>query len=268
MSLIVFCSQKGSPGASLTSLAVAAAWPVREGRRRVLVEADPAGGVLAMRYGLSREPGLLSLATSVRHGVTAGADIMDHTQALPGGLLAIVSPEHSSSIEASLAAAGPALGSALSSVDDLDVIVDIGRLSASSPTRSLLTHADVVFMVARPTPEHIVPGAEQLQAIPNGRWCLIGEKPHTPTQVVEAFGIPAQVIADDSRGAQLLEEGGAPKRVRKSALVRSARALGEHLDHILNPASLSAALPEKAEPEMLPPSEPAATPLIASGTES
>ena len=58
MALICFASQKGSPGATLSALTVAAAWPNLAGRRKLLVEADPDGGVLAVSYRLGREPGL------------------------------------------------------------------------------------------------------------------------------------------------------------------------------------------------------------------
>lgn len=239
MSLTVFCSQKGSPGATLTSLSVAASWPVREGRTRVLVEADPAGGVLALRYGLSREPGLLTLATAVRHGGATSADVLDNCQVLPGGLLSIVAPEHSSSIEAAFRAAGAGLGDALSQAPDLDVIVDIGRLTSTSPAGSLLSFADAVFMVARPTPEQIVAGAEQLRSVRNARWCLVGDKPYSAQQVTEAFGIPAFVLADDRRGAEAIETGGSAKRVRRSDLMRSARELAETIDAAVNPGAVS-----------------------------
>ena len=166
--------------------------------------------------------------------------------------MTIVSPERPGVIEALISTAGPVLGQALSGVQDLDVIVDIGRLTASSPTRSLLSFADVVFMVARPTPEQIVPGEEQLRQIANGRWCLIGERPYPPSEIVDKFGIPAQLIADDPRGAQALEAGGYPKRVKRSALVRSARDLGEQLDRMVNPGSLKASRPSIHEPEPAP----------------
>src|SRR5438477_511605 len=74
-----------SAGATTVALAIAG-WldPV------VLVEADPDGGVLALRYGLRREPGLLTLAASRD---LEGDMLSEHTQRLPGGLPVIVAPE-------------------------------------------------------------------------------------------------------------------------------------------------------------------------------
>ena len=57
MSLICLASAKGSPGVTTTALALAAAAPTDGGRRKLLLEADPSGGTLAIRYQLGRQPG-------------------------------------------------------------------------------------------------------------------------------------------------------------------------------------------------------------------
>ena len=54
MPLIALASVKGSPGVTTTCLALAAAWPAR---RRLVIEADPAGGDLGPWLGLPRAPG-------------------------------------------------------------------------------------------------------------------------------------------------------------------------------------------------------------------
>ena len=248
MALVLFGSQKGSPGASLTALAVAGTWPVRQGRQCLLVEADPAGGAIAMRYGLAREPGLLTLASAVRHGSATTDEILEHAQVLPGGLKCVVAPEHSSSVDAVFKSAGAALGQIFSASVDLDVIVDVGRLSSRSTASVLASFADTVFMVARPCVDQIVPGAEILKSSAVGRWCLIGERPYSAEHVAESFGIPAFVVADDPRGAQMLETGGSSKKLKRSALMRSARELAETIDGALNPTALQ---PETARPSQL-----------------
>ncbi len=234
MSLTVFGSQKGSPGATLTALAVAGAWAGREGRRIVLLEADPDGGVLAVRYGLGREPGLLSLAASARHGVTRG-DLWSHTQQIPGGLAVIVGPDRPDRATAAVNIAGATLGSWLAELPDVDVIADVGRLSPSSPALAFAAAADLVLMVARPTAEQIMPAAERVNTLrahnESAAWCLIGSKPHTPTEIEEVHHTPVLgVIADDPRGAAALEGGGNPKRIARSALARSAGELARLID--------------------------------------
>ena len=108
-------------------------------------------------------------------------------------------------------------------------------------------------MVARPTPEQIVPGAEQLRGVRNAHWCLIGEKPYSADHVAETFGIPAFVIADDARGAGAIVSGGSAKKVRRSDLVRSARELAEAIDTAVNPAILGEPASEPEVAEVLPP---------------
>lgn len=229
MALVVFGSQKGSPGASLTALVVAASWPTDPTRRTLLVEADPDGGVLAIRYQLGREPGLLSLAASGRHGV-ARSDLWSHTQELPGGLAAVVAPDRPDQATAALHAAGATLGAWLQSLPDVDVIADVGRLSPSSPALSFAAAADMILMVARPTAEQIQPAAERINTLqtvnPSVGWCLIGESPHTPNEIERVHKVTVVgVLADDPRGAAALERGGSDRRIRRSALIRSASEL-------------------------------------------
>lgn len=247
MALIVFGSQKGSPGASLTALAVAAAWPKRDGRKVVLLEADPDGGVLAVRYGLGREPGLLTLAASGRHGTNRDG-LWSHTQQLPGGLPVVVAPDRPGQASAALHTAGDTLGRWLQSLTDVDVVADVGRLSPYSPALSFTSAADMIMMVARPDAEQIQPAAERIKALramnESTGWCLIGTKPHTPAEIAEVHRIPVfGEIAHDTRGAHALERGGSPSRVRRSALVRSAADLASSIEGWLHPVIPSTAPP-------------------------
>ena len=164
MALICFASQKGSPGVTLTALAVAAAWPTYEGRRKLLIEVDADGGSLAIRYQLGRQPGLLTLAAAGRHGL--GRDeLWAHAQELPGGLAAILAPERADRATAVLSANAKNLGAWLAALPDVDVIADCGRLSPTSPAVVFAAHADLVLFVARPTAEQIQPAAERAAAL-------------------------------------------------------------------------------------------------------
>jgi hypothetical protein len=60
-------SVSGAPGASCAALGMAGLWPQHPA---LPVEADPSGGVIAARFGLSRGPGLNDLAAAARHGAT------------------------------------------------------------------------------------------------------------------------------------------------------------------------------------------------------
>ena len=91
MSLIVLASDKGSPGVTTTAVALAGVWP----RRAILAECDPAGGDLVYRTpaesGAPLNPniGMLSLATTARHGLSAH-QLEQHVQRMHGGLELVV----------------------------------------------------------------------------------------------------------------------------------------------------------------------------------
>ena len=239
MGLICFVSQKGSPGTTLTALAVAASWPTENGRRKLFVEADPFGGVLALRYQLGVEPGLLTLAAGVRGGIN-GSEVWNHAQELPGGLPAIVGPDRPDQANAVLSATGAKLGRWLADLEGVDVICDVGRVGSNSPARDLLACADLVLMVARPVAEQLQPAAQHLTSLGLDEdrfgWVLIGERPHNRAEVEAAFSIPViGVIGDDPRGAAALEHGASGGRLRRSLIVRSATTLAHHLAERLTP---------------------------------
>ena len=241
MSLICLASQKGAPGATLTALALAASWPTGGGRRVALVEADPAGGVLAIRYGLGVEPGLVSLAAVVRAGRHRGVDgVWDHAQELPGGRGAVVCPDGPEQVHSALRAAGTPVARWLAGLGGVDVIVDVGRLGPGSPARPFVAAADVVLMVARPDVEQLQPAARNLQVLAGERrpvaWVLVGARPHGPVEVEDVYGFDvAGVIAHDRRGADAVEGSGTRKRIERSALMRSATSLAADLAARLHP---------------------------------
>lgn len=254
MALICFASQKGAPGATMSALAVAAAWPNLSGRRKLLVEADPDGGVLAVRYRLGREPGLLSLVGAGSQGMSRDG-LWAHTQRLPGGLPVVVAPDRPEQTTAALVASGSALGEWLRSLDDVDVIADVGRLGVSSPAVPFATAADLLLMVARPTADQIQPAAERLDTLSRSTrhvgWCLIGTKPYSPEEIEDVHGIRVVgTLADDPKGAAALETGTSqPRRVR-SPLVRSAASFADALADWLHPDAEHVDQSEGTDPDV------------------
>lgn len=238
MAMICFASQKGAPGTTLSTLAIAAAWPSSAGRRKLVVEADPSGGLLALRYGLGLEPGLVTLAVAVRTGLEDPA-MWEHAQELPGGLAAIVGPDGPDRASSVLSTAGPALARWLGAVDNLDVFVDVGRLDPGGTASAFVRAGDLTLMVARPTAEQLQPAAQRMRALsveqPQFAWLLIGNSPYPAHEVEATFGYDvAGVITDDPKGAHALEHGAPVHRVRRSGLARSAAAIAESLVVNLN----------------------------------
>jgi hypothetical protein len=258
VTLVCFASFKGSPGTTLTALATAAAWPSPPDRRKLLLEADADGGTLAIRYRLPTKPGLLSLAAAARHGL-APEQVWDHAQLLPGGLPVVLGPEGPEQATEVLRSNGRDLGQWLRSLQGVDVIADVGRLSLGSAAFELARSADAVLGVARPEATQLQPAAQRMLALgpygPRVGWVLIGEKPYSAQAVTDAFGLPVvHVVADDRRGARLLESGSNPAKLRRSTLVRSVTGLAESLAAWLHPAADAA--DDDGEPLPAPPPAP------------
>lgn len=230
MTLICFASQKGSPGATLTALTIAATWPGIDEQRRVFVEADRAGGAVAHRYGLGTDPGLLTLAAAIR--TDNAANLWTHAQSIPGGLPAVVAPDAPVQVQATLSA-GSTLGSWLDE-RQVTAIADIGRLDAAGTSHPFLAHSSTIAVVVRPVAEQLQPATHTIRSLglkpDRVGWVLVGDRPHGVAEVEATFGIPVLgVIAEDTRTAGALTSGTAGKRISKSPLVRSAGSLADSL---------------------------------------
>lgn len=222
MAVIVVATAKHSPGATTTALALADAASAG-GRPVVVVEADPAGGDVAARFGLSTDPGLVSLAAAARRDVTSRT-LDEHTQVLPSGVRAVVAPtsvDQAAAALRALADAGPALWAGR------DVVIDVGRLDPSSPALFLAAAAGQVVWVTRPTVEgveHVRSRAAALRGVCRSVVVLVGERPYTARDVTAAIGLPVVgVLADDSRGAAAVAT--ASRAAWASVLARSARSV-------------------------------------------
>jgi hypothetical protein len=172
MTVVAVCSTKGSPGVTTLACALAASWPST--RRVVLVEADPAGGDLAVRFGLHRRPGLTTLAIALRDAPRAriaggsrsrswagsigpnelfaaathlAAELLDaHVQSVGGVFDVLVGPATPSSFHMIRGAFEPVAAMLASSRADL--VIDCGRLEAEPSV--LLGLADLVLLLVRP----------------------------------------------------------------------------------------------------------------------
>jgi hypothetical protein len=158
MALIVVGCDKGSPGASTTALALAAAWP----RPVLLAETDPSGSCLIYRLRtggqlLDPRTGLASLATATAGALTS-ALVGAHTQR--ADTLAVLLGPANQDQGAILAPLWPRLGPALANHTDhvgtpINVIADLGRLSHTSPALELLPHAARTVLVTRTGTENL-----------------------------------------------------------------------------------------------------------------
>lgn len=206
-----------SGGATTVALALAAHLDA------VLVEADPAGGVLALRHGLGREPGLATLA-----GTRPPVDLADHAQRLPSGIAAVVAPESPERAGQVLHMAGQRLASVLAGTAR-PVVVDAGRLLPGSPGLGLARAAAATLVVARPMPEHLVAAAEVAGALgATGHLVLVGSGRYRVHDVVRQLGCPVlAALPDDARSARSLAEGAA--LAARSPLARAVASMADDL---------------------------------------
>ena len=244
MALVCVGSVRAAPGATTLALCVGGSWP----RPAALLEADPAGGVLATRYQLGRTPGLADLAAMVENHA-APAVIWNTAQALPGGLAAVVAPESGDIAAGILNDVARPLGQWCARLGESDVIADCGRVGAGSPALGLLPAADVVLVVVRPRVEELYPAAHRVRNLIQGRMAtvglvLVGSRPYGPKEISAQLGVPVVgEIEDDSRAAAAIRDGGSARVLRRSALVRSVQSFVDDLA-----ADLGVETPAEAPP--------------------
>ena len=222
MTVITVGSVRGAPG--VTTFALLLAGGIEQA---VLVEADPAGSVLAIRYGLGREPGLTTLAASKPE---AAEGWRSHVQ-FAGGVPVVVGPDSPVSSEALWRGAGARLRSILRQIDAPAVVVDAGRLGSESS--ALLAASDLVLVLARPTAEHLVTLTHRIAffrgTCDSARFgiLLVGDGPYRTEHLGPSLG--ADVIGtlpDDPRAGSMLVKGGRSRAsFGRTRLARAAAGL-------------------------------------------
>jgi hypothetical protein len=253
MGFLAFASAKASPGVTTSIAALAASWPAD--RSLLVVELDPAGGDLAVRYDLSPEPGLVTLAAAGRRELDPET-LLAHSQLLPGGAAGhaprrlLAAPVSLDQASAALLALRGRLSGVLSAVAS-DVLVDCGRLDHASPSQRVATEADLLVMVARPVVAEVHHLSTRLDTLSprNLSLLLVGDRPYSVEEVGEAVGAaPLGTLPHDPRAAAALTAGDprALRVVRRSGLLRSAHAIAERLASWLGPST--PAPPAVAEP--------------------
>jgi hypothetical protein len=275
MALIALAADKGAPGVTTGSVALAAVWP----RPVLLAECDPAGGDICYwlpgtdGHRLDPGRGMLSLAVAARHGLQP-EQLWTHTQKLRGGLdvLAGVSTAEQGAGLGSLW--GPA-GAAFAALAEADVIADCGRLGPDGPHYDLLAHASAVILVTRPSVGDVIRLRDRVSVLSTalrrrGRSgtgvgiIVVADRRHFSEALAEVARAvdhgagSARVIgglAHEPRSAEQLR-GEWGRKLDGSLLIRSARELAAELVSVLPAVS-------PAEPGVPPP--PATSSVVPAG---
>lgn len=207
--VIVCGSVRGSPGVSCLTAGVAGflqrgvAGSARghgRGRSVLLVEADPAGGVIASRAGLGAHPGMASLAAQSRGGVLSAGVVAPHVQPLSSGVGVLVGPLAGDQAVTGLEVLGEALAQFAQTRPDSEVIlVDAGRIDLDSEASPLLWAADGVVLLVWADTEGLAQAAAWLRTFADlaGRVAVVARQPisgteYSPREIAD--GLRVQVL--------------------------------------------------------------------------
>jgi MinD-like ATPase involved in chromosome partitioning or flagellar assembly len=242
VTIVALWSAKGSPGVTTTVAALAAVWP--EERHLLVVEADTSGGDLALWFDRPADPSIVSLAAAGRRALDAEL-VSTYAQDLrpedPGAdespraeRKVLLGPVAAEQAHAALSVLRDRLLDAVRS-DDRDVLIDCGRLDASSGALSLVSGVDISLAVCRPRVtdvHHLATRATAIDQRDVAHLLLVGDRPYGVAEVAEATGLrPFASIPFEERAASTLagEHPAGARLLRRSSLMRSARHAAEAL---------------------------------------
>src|SRR5437868_1513530 len=173
MALYCLISPGGSPGVTTTALGLVLAWPDRV----LLAECDPMGrrvlpGFMADRIRASAGPGLLGVAMAAEADPHAPVGLEEYVVPITddrrmGLLHGIRDPRHGVRLEPLWRRLAEALVAR-----DGDVVADLGRVGGTDTPEELLTAADAVVMVLKPSLVQVDAAAPRLDALKN----LVGDR--------------------------------------------------------------------------------------------
>jgi hypothetical protein len=275
MALIAVAADKGAPGVTTASVALAAVWP----RPVLLAECDPAGGDLVYRLPaaeggrLDPRRGLLSLAVAARRGLQPH-QVWEHAQKLRGGL-DILTGVSGAEQGAGLELLWGSVGRILAAVPQADVIADCGRVGVDGPVYDLLAQASAVILLTRVSLGEVIrlrdrvsvlSAALQRRGRPPGRLDVVvitgykkfGAAIAEVEQALRQGGAPARVVgglAYEPKSADQLR-GEWSSKLDKSMFIRTARAIAGDLASALPGPSPGA---RRSAPAASPASGPAAS---------
>lgn len=228
--MISICSAKHSPGVTTLGQAIALH------RGALLIEADPAGGDLAARWGVSTDPGMLTLAAASRHGVSS--DLVDRHSQSPACYPILVAPPSLEQSRSAVLTLGRPFAERVAnrpvsptSAQRIRAVVDCGRWDPAGPCTDLVTQSFVALLVVRPTVESVANAQTRLtslSAIADRVVVVsIGDRPYGPDEISLALdGARTIAVADDERAAIHVRAGRALDRsLRRTPLMRTVAEL-------------------------------------------
>lgn len=242
--IVTVGSIRGAPGATSWALLLATAWPVEFEEQRVVLEADPNGGVIGARYGLGVEPGALRLVTSMRRNGSTAIDVDGSARIIEPGLLVVPGPESGETARPVWVDSAIDIARRLT-VDERLWIVDIGRSDETNPCLAFARHARLTVLVVGARPEDLVQLPERvvaMQRFGGSVAVIVSGRCQFTAADVESFSGADAVWTVDPR-SDLIDEVGSllgARRGRRSWLWRQSLEVSADVAHLAH-ASLPAA---------------------------
>lgn len=231
MTVIALASTCSSPGVSALGVGLSFAFDSR-GSTPLLVEADPSGGVIGLRFNLSGRRDLSTFTTDSRRGYEPW--LIYQNAASLSGIHCLLSPTDPLLASRSIERSASLLSEALPEFE-LPALIDLGRINESSPSLALLGAVDHVLLVSRPRIDEVQSllfGIRLLQKHGcNVSLVVVGTRPYNPLEVSELAGVPLAATLPDDAGAAAAFVGGSfsARRLRRSMLMRSITGLADRL---------------------------------------
>lgn len=229
--LIALASLKGSPGVTTFTVALAAQWPIHD--RRLVVECDPAGGDLAMRFGLGASPGLASLTAAARQSADP-AVVWEHAQTVAGGISVVGAPVAEVQARAALHALTVPLLDHAAQQPGVVVFADCGRLDTGSPAEAIVRQADVLVLVSGTQGDNLAHTAARVHDL--ARWTprpalLLAGRGYPTSTMERELGIPTvgRIPYDPAAAVTLPSRTTPTRRRRGGGLARCAAAVARAL---------------------------------------
>ena len=227
MKVVTLASVRGAPGVTTTALMLASTIA-----DAVVVEADLDGGVLAVRYGLGREPGLTTFAAS---SADDGGGWRAHSQDA-GGVPVLVGPDAPGAAVALWRAAGERINERLIAGHGC-AVVDAGRLRSSVP---IVASSNVLAVLVCPVAEQLVALTHLLPTLRAAIRCeatvvLVGDGPYRAATVERTLGttVLGELPYDRDGADALRNPTGWATHPGRSRLARAVAALSVHVSTVV-----------------------------------
>ncbi|RAJ46124.1 hypothetical protein K353_00499 [Kitasatospora sp. SolWspMP-SS2h] len=277
MTVVAVLGGPGAPGATSSALALLLSWPLRPGRRVLLVECDPDGGAVlagALEGRVEAVYGLRNLAVADRRGLLAETlweQLLDVSPQGTGERLLL--PGLTDPTQApGLAYTWEPLVEALHALEPqgYDVLLDLGRSGANGAMAVLPRRADVVAATVRTTLRGLSAARPRIAALredldTHGAGAdglgllLVAEGPYPENEVARQFQLPVLgTLAHAPRTARVLSDGGdtTDRRFIRSELMRTARTAADRIQDLATGRRRRLSGPQPAVQHALPPQQP------------